>query len=330
MRAFNVLFAAALLPASALAGEPPRLSLPLTCEPHKTCFIQSYVDLDAGPGVRDYACGSATYDGHRGVDFRVLSIAAAQAGVPVIASADGTVKGVRDGVADVLMTDASRQALKGQECGNGVVVDHGDGWETQYCHLKQASVRVAKGDVVRRGQQLGDVGYSGAAEFAHVHLSVRHNGKVVDPYLPSATDGACQQDAKAAGLWDQEAAAAFPYANGELIALGFGGAPPDHKAFEVDHQAVTPLAATSPALLLYARFVNLREGDVIRIVATGPSGALADTQTAPLDRNKATYVSFAGKKRTAERWPSGRYDGKIELVRAGAVIASRNVSTDLP
>ena len=80
------------------AQEKFELSLPLACEPHKTCFIQSYVDLDPGPGARDYACGGATYEKHNGIDFRLLSADAAKKGFAVLASADGKVKATRDGV----------------------------------------------------------------------------------------------------------------------------------------------------------------------------------------------------------------------------------------
>lgn len=127
--------AAFILPAS--AADAPQLALPLNCDPHRTCYIQNYVDLDSGSGVRDFACGAATYDGHSGVDFRVLSAGATSPGVPVLAAADGVVKGHRDGVADIFNRDNKAADVKGRECGNGVVIDHGGGWETQYCHLKQ-------------------------------------------------------------------------------------------------------------------------------------------------------------------------------------------------
>ncbi len=143
--AFLVLAVAvgAFLAPSALADTRPVLSLPLACQPHKTCFIQTYVDIDPGKGVKDYMCGSATYDQHSGVDFRLLSAAAAtKTPFPVLASADGTVKGVRDGVEDVLFKKEKPQDVAGRECGNGVILDHGDGWETQYCHMRKGSVGV--------------------------------------------------------------------------------------------------------------------------------------------------------------------------------------------
>ena len=108
-----------------LAEDRPQLSLPIACEPHKTCFIQNYVDLDPGPGVRDYACGRATYDKHSGVDFRILSAEAAKSQVPVLAAADGTVKNTRDGVEDIFFKKAKPEEVAGRECGNGVIIDHG-------------------------------------------------------------------------------------------------------------------------------------------------------------------------------------------------------------
>lgn len=312
----------AALVASAAADEAPRLSLPLICEPHKTCFIQSYIDIDSGPAVKDYACGSATYDQHSGIDFRVLSAAATAAGIPVVAAADGTVKGLRDGVRDVFMKEGAKDEIKGRECGNGVVLDHGGGWETQYCHMKSGSVRVGKGQTVKRGMQLGEVGFSGAVDFAHVHLAVRHDGKVVDPFLPDAVNATCQRDAKGPGLWEPQAAAAFPYRNGEIVSAGFAGAPPEYNQLEKDHTAFVPLSATGPALLVYGRFLNLLKGDMIRLVAKGPGGGIIEEVSKALDRDKATFVSYAGKKRGEASWPSGQYEGRVELVRGDGVIAT--------
>ena len=39
--------------------------------------------------------------------------------------------------------------------GNGVVIDHGGGWISQYSHLRSGSVRVHPGDRVSAGQPLG-------------------------------------------------------------------------------------------------------------------------------------------------------------------------------
>lgn len=67
-----------------------------------------------------------------------------RAGVPVYPAAPGTVRSVRDGEPDTGYSEETRASIDGKECGNGVVVSHGDGWETQYCHLKNGSVAVRR------------------------------------------------------------------------------------------------------------------------------------------------------------------------------------------
>lgn len=315
--------------AAAAADQPPRLSLPLACEPDVTCFVQQYVDIDPSAEARDWRCGSATYDGHSGTDFRLLSAAAARDGVPVLAVADGIVKGHRDGMADVFVTVSSRGDVDGRECGNGVVVDHGGGWETQYCHLRQGSVRVGKGQRVSRGQPLGEVGYSGLAEFAHVHLSVRHAGKTVDPFSGLRSGEACLADGSGAtGLWDEAAAEAFAYSDGRLIAVGFAGQRPDVARLEQDHR-LEPPTPSSPALIFYARAINLRAGDRLKLSVIGPQGFEVSTEGEPFDRNKARWSAFVGKPLRAPRWPAGHYQGTAAVVRGGNVVSTAGSELDL-
>src|SRR4029078_3898068 len=110
-------------------------------------------------------CGSATQNGHKGTDFRILSAGGASKSGAVLGAADGTVKAVRDGMPDMLVKGGNEDSVKDRECGNGVLLDHGQSWETQYCHMLRGSVQVHPGDQVHRGQTLGNIGYSGLAQF---------------------------------------------------------------------------------------------------------------------------------------------------------------------
>lgn len=56
--------------------------------------------------------------------------------------------------------------------GNFVLIDHGDGEYSIFPHMKPGSVLVKVGDVVRQGQKIGQVGFSGDAIFPHVHYSL--------------------------------------------------------------------------------------------------------------------------------------------------------------
>ena len=119
-----------------------RLVQPIDCSLGTDCVIQQYVDHDAGPSASDFRCGPQSYDGHKGTDFRLLDESDLGDEVAVLAAAAGTVTGLRDGMADHLQSWPNAPDITGRECGNGLVIDHGNGWETQYCHLAQGSLAV--------------------------------------------------------------------------------------------------------------------------------------------------------------------------------------------
>ncbi len=63
--------------------------------------------------------------------------------------------------------------------GGLVLIDHGDGWVTAYGHL--GSLRVARGDKVRSGQQIGSVGETGYVSSPQLHFQIRKDRKPLDP-----------------------------------------------------------------------------------------------------------------------------------------------------
>lgn len=65
------------------------------------------------------------------------------------------------------------------DCGLRVVVDHGGGLETRYCHLGRITTSV--GATVSTGDELGEVGLTGLTTGPHLHFEVARNGSVVDP-----------------------------------------------------------------------------------------------------------------------------------------------------
>ena len=210
----------AAAPAAAL-----ELGLPIDCEPGTSCWIPRYVDLDPGPGFKDFMCGDLGADKHSGTDFAIADLAAMRAGVPVLAAAAGKVRNMRDGMEDVSVETIGMAAIEGRNCGNGVVIMHGDGWETQYCHLRQGSVAVRPGDEVEAGQQLGLVGMSGEASFPHVHLSVRQGQDEVDPFRGTSGGPACGPGT--APLWSAALREQLAYAPLLLTGSGLTGSQPD-------------------------------------------------------------------------------------------------------
>ena len=61
-----------------------------------------------------------------------------------------------------------------------IVVDHGGGKATLYAHCSKLIAK--KGDKVKQGQVIGQVGMTGVATGNHLHLEIRINGVAVNPF----------------------------------------------------------------------------------------------------------------------------------------------------
>jgi hypothetical protein len=299
------------LAANPAAGDIP-LALPIDCTLGETCHIQQTVDHDPTSGASDFACGLLTYDGHKGTDFALPSLAAQSKGVNVIATAPGTVRGVRDGMADILQITDDAPDVSDKECGNGVVVSHGDGWETQYCHLANGSVAVESGDRVAIGTILGKVGLSGQTQFPHLHLSVRQNGDVVDPFDP---DGSitCGEPSDQT-LWSN----VVDVPPGGLIATGFSADVPEYADVK-SGTAGTDVLQVSDNLVIWGYLFGGRIGDEITLTINGQEGEVT-RQTVTLERNQSQLFRASGRRAPNGGWGTGNYTGLIEMKRDGDIL----------
>lgn len=294
------------------------LALPVDCILGTDCHVQNYFDRDPGTGTADVACGHLTYDGHDGTDFALATLAAMERGVDILAAAPGTVRGVRDGMPDIAVSDPAAPPLDGRDCGNGVAIDHGDGWETQYCHMKQGSIAVKPGDRVETGQPLGRIGLSGNTEFPHLHLTIRKDGAEIDPFAPEPTTacGTVPPDT----LWSQPVA----YDPFGFTAAGFATAVPEFAAIKAGLPPPATLPADAPALVIWASYFGPRQGDALTLSITGPQGDVI-RQTRTVDRTQAVAFRAIGKRLPAGGWPAGDYTGEAVLTRDGTELGRTTV-----
>ncbi len=100
---------------------------------------------------------STSREHHNGVDIVVPK------GTPILASSGGVV--TRSEYASVF--------------GNVVVITHGNGLQTLYCHCSQRNVSV--GDKVKQGDVIALVGSTGRSTAPHLHFSFILNGSYVNP-----------------------------------------------------------------------------------------------------------------------------------------------------
>lgn len=63
--------------------------------------------------------------------------------------------------------------------GNCIKINHGNGYETLYAHLKNVNVKL--GDIVQQGQIIGHMGNTGRAFGIHLHFEVRLNNTRINP-----------------------------------------------------------------------------------------------------------------------------------------------------
>ncbi len=169
-----------------LASSPMYRFYPMAGNMQADIVNGSFVDLDPGNGAfHDFECRPFTRDAHAGVDTSIPSFAQQWIGVPVFAARDGTVVFVNDGEPD--------ENINGGFLGNLVVLDHGDGFESQYWHLKKDSIPVVLGQVVKAGQQIGMVGSSGNSFGPHLHFqTMAFDGsqwQVYDPFHGACNPG---------------------------------------------------------------------------------------------------------------------------------------------
>lgn len=303
-------------------SRPILLSLPVVCEVGVTCLVQKLFDHDPSTGRRDLRCGTLTTDGHDGVDIRLRTIKDMQMGYAVVASAAGQVLRTRDGEPDV--SSRQRTDLKGRDAGNGVVIDHGDGWQTQYSHLRQASITVKPGQRVAAGDRLGLIGMSGNAEFPHLHFTVRHQGKAIDPFVSTAPFDKCSAVAQGPGLWQPAAARALAYAPTVIITAGLASnVPPKSVA---DRPTPPMLNGPQASLLMWIDMIGARPGDTQEFRITGPGDRVVHEQQTIIEKGGLSWFAYSGKRPPATGWASGRYAGRYVLRRGGKIVAQTDAS----
>ncbi len=96
---------------------------------------------------------------HAGIDF------SAKSGTPIQSTGDGKV---------VKVKNSGRRSY-----GLHVIIDHGYGYQTLYGHMSSADVKV--GQVIKKGQEIGKVGSTGASTAPHCHYEVHYKGKAINP-----------------------------------------------------------------------------------------------------------------------------------------------------
>ena len=120
------------------------------------------VPITSGFGPRAAPCGGCS-SYHEGLDLTP--------------GAGAVIQAIADGVVSTASLDGG--------LGNHVIIDHQIGGklvQSVYAHMLYGSIRVAVGQTVTVGTEVGRVGSTGASTGAHLHLEIHVSGTPVDPF----------------------------------------------------------------------------------------------------------------------------------------------------
>jgi hypothetical protein len=170
-------------------------------------YIGNYLDQDPTSGIKDWNCGTVTYDGHAGTDICLCPYPWSKMTnslVEVIAAAGGTISAKVDGNFD-------QNCASNTLTPNYMAVTHSDGSNSIYLHLKKNSLTTKTiGQTVIAGEYLGYVGSSGSSSGPHLHFEVWSGN--TSATLKDSYSGACNV-LNASSYW----AAQKPYTEPAII-----------------------------------------------------------------------------------------------------------------
>jgi hypothetical protein len=175
------------------------------------------------------------------------------------------------------------------------------------------SVTVRPGERVAAGAPLGLIGLSGNSTFPHVEFSVRHEGKIVDPFGGQAAPGC---DSAGRSLWSPAAAKAIPYLPGAVLLAGFAAQAPDRHAVRRGAHRARELSRLAPVLIFWVDMFGSAAGDIERFRILAPDGSVVAERTRQLPDAAHQHFDSIGRRRSdVQAWPPGTYRGEYLLFR---------------
>jgi len=104
-------------------------------------------------------------------------------GKPVYVPLDGKIIAVQNTIQDneydgkTIKSPKSAATTDPEGMGNYVIIQHANGEYSMLLHLEAGSIKVKPGQMVKEGEELGSVGFSGQSMYPHLHYSVTNGAK---------------------------------------------------------------------------------------------------------------------------------------------------------
>lgn len=274
------------------------LQFPVACRLMSDCWITNHVDLNNNINqIEDYMCGQKGTDNNKSTHISLGSKGAMEKNIPAIAAADGIIKTAEN---------------IGGFCGNRVLIDHGKGWESSYCHLKPETIIVKPNQKVKQGQILGAIGMSGQADWPRLSYAIMRNGMVFDPFSGGTTLEGCNPKAKP--MWISGVNP--PYEPAHVTSIGFTvGTVSNAQILNGTVKSAAVIMESTPQLSLYSLLMNIQKGDDITMKIIEPSGRILNEAKIIADSDRNYYPIYFSTMRQNRLWDKGNYRGMMTVTR---------------
>lgn len=293
-----------------------QLQFPVKCTINKDCWILNYVDNDSTANWHDYKGGKQTYDGHTGTDIAIKNLSIMKQGIDVTAAQSGFVIATRDGMPDKNALSQDLNQLQNIGCGNRVAIKHTGGWVTDYCHMKNGSIKVKKGDFVTTGQTIGQIGLSGLTEFPHLHINVQQGTQFLDPFtgFEKYIKGSKNP------LWDKNTLQQLIYKPLVIYNIGVSNEIPTFLNIRNEKYKNNQISSSSDMILIWIDAMHVEVNDTIDILVKNPMGTTFINKNAIIDKANAKKLMYVGKRKSGNGFAKGNYNVQISFKRPGANI----------
>ena len=285
-----------ILASSCAAAES--FQLPLKCHLGHTCFVETHQEVAE---KKDVPCGVSPL-----LKFRISAFQRKASPFSLIyPAATGTISSLETNHPDFLS-----QKINGQgkpACGNRVVIDHGHGWQTTYCHLrKDSSDHLKIGQKVTLDHAIGAIGLSGDTTFPHLGFFITKNKLFVNPHYGIQTNPQkCNRTA--APLWDQKTQEQLKKSHDpQLISMGVADIEPDLPSLILNTSALTS-SPNPEALYVYALLGNSSPKDRVIITVQDQEGQLLAHNITPSFGGMSVAQRLHNFRiaRPGQAWPVG-------------------------
>ncbi len=312
---------------SASVQAQPALEIPLSCELGGTCFIVDLYDHGRGfdesrsPYMMDYTGGKRTTDDHYGTRFQIYNSRLANEGAIIMAAADGVVTSVRNKMPSDPYAVSVLGSRLSKSVGNSVVVDHGNGWETQYNGMMQDSIPVVKGDTVKVGQTLGKIERHTGLNYPSMQFVVRHKSIPVDPFV-GLYEGMFNKGMERKPLWKNDFEETAFTKDVGLVATGFSKEVPDIERVKRSMLDSSYFRGDDDQILFWGYAFGLKKGDKVTLSLYNPKGRMVSRHEETLPKDQERYFSYVGRKAETYGLPEGVYRGSVTVKRDGEELLS--------